>query len=540
MKKITTSLLAIILLLPLFLSAQENFIITRDNTDGFDEPLLREKMKNDGLSPVVIDKLIEQRRELFLKGKNVQWTSLKKANPITNALCSDMGVETGWNSWLGDIGTANSGSQTWTPPPSTPAAPNFSITAGNGIDANTPGPNPGDPKIPVVCPGFGKNSIQLGEQCTAGCVAEQLTFPLTVTANDTNFTYSYAIVIEDAGHSAADQPFVELCIYDQSGNAIPCGCFRYTGGPSIPGFYTVSGASCGWAGTDQYKPWSFVGVNLANYVGQTVNVVITNVDCAQCGHWAYSYWDFSCGKSIYEYCTGTQNINICGPVDPSVAFSYQWYQNGIIMPGETNQCIIVNNPQPTDIYNVYVTQPSGCNFYMDYTLQPTGTSAAFSAAQDTANPLQINFTDLSTGSPASTWYWTFGDGDTSALQNPSHTYSVSGTYTACLIVTDSSGCMDSTCVTFNTATVGMTESDFSSLSVYPNPAQNEIVFDFGNQSTGNTEIIFTTTLGTDVKRIFVNGSGKLRMNVSELTNGAYFIRLKTDSGIATKKIVIAK
>lgn len=521
--------------------AQNNLVMSIDNTVGFDEPSLREKMKNDGLSPAVIDKLIEQRKELFLKGKNVQWTSLKKSNPVTNALCSDMGVESGWNSWLGDLGTANSGfPPTWTPPAALPTAPNFTITTGSGIDPNTPGPNAGDPKIPVVCPGYGKNSIKIGETCVAGCVAEQLTFPLAVTANDTNFTYSYAIVIEDAGHAVADQPFVDLCIYDQSGNPVPCGCFRYTAGPSIPGFFNISNSGCGFAGADQYKPWTFVGVNLANYIGQTVNVVITNVDCAQCGHWAYSYWDFSCGKSIYEYCIGTQNINICAPSDPAISFIYQWYQNGSIMPGSTNQCIIVNNPLPTDIYSVFVQQPSGCNFYMNYTLQPTGASAAFSAAQDTAIPLQINFTDMSTGSPAVSWYWTFGDGDTSALQNPSHTYSVGGTYTACLVVTDSAGCMDSTCITFNTTTLGMIEQSISLLSVYPNPAQNELVFDFGMQSAGNTEIIFSTPLGIEIRRMIMEGSGKHHMDVSEFSKGIYFLKLQTDSGIETKKIVIAK
>src|ERR1035437_1138886 len=40
----------------------------------------------------------------------------------------------------------------------------------------------------------------------------------------------------------------------------------------------------------------------------------------------------------------------------------------------------------------------------------------------------VNFTDESTGSP-STWAWDFGDGGTSSEQNPTHTYSTSGTYT---------------------------------------------------------------------------------------------------------------
>ena len=37
------------------------------------------------------------------------------------------------------------------------------------------------------------------------------------------------------------------------------------------------------------------------------------------------------------------------------------------------------------------------------------------------SPLRVQFTDQSTGNPTS-WYWSFGDGATSANQNPVHTY----------------------------------------------------------------------------------------------------------------------
>ena len=49
-------------------------------------------------------------------------------------------------------------------------------------------------------------------------------------------------------------------------------------------------------------------------------------------------------------------------------------------------------------------------------------------------PLTVQFTDTSTGFPT-TWLWTFGDGTTSALQNPSHTYTAIGLYPVSLTVT---------------------------------------------------------------------------------------------------------
>lgn len=53
-------------------------------------------------------------------------------------------------------------------------------------------------------------------------------------------------------------------------------------------------------------------------------------------------------------------------------------------------------------------------------------------------PLTVSFTDQSTGTPAS-WTWTLGDGATSTLRNPSHTYSNVGMYTVALTVTNAIG-----------------------------------------------------------------------------------------------------
>lgn len=48
-------------------------------------------------------------------------------------------------------------------------------------------------------------------------------------------------------------------------------------------------------------------------------------------------------------------------------------------------------------------------------------------------PLTVTFTDTSSGDTAPTsWSWNFGDGGTSTLQNPVHTYTVPGTYTVTL------------------------------------------------------------------------------------------------------------
>lgn len=54
------------------------------------------------------------------------------------------------------------------------------------------------------------------------------------------------------------------------------------------------------------------------------------------------------------------------------------------------------------------------------------------------NNLTVVFTDTSSGFP-NRWIWDFGDGNSSNLQNPSHTYAQAGTYVVTLTATNSQG-----------------------------------------------------------------------------------------------------
>ena len=75
-------------------------------------------------------------------------------------------------------------------------------------------------------------------------------------------------------------------------------------------------------------------------------------------------------------------------------------------------------------------------------------------------PLTVKFMDTSSDQPIS-WAWNFGDGFTSNLQNPVHTYTTSGSYTVRLDATNSLGtCGNTTGVTVSpmTAAFSMNQS----------------------------------------------------------------------------------
>ncbi len=72
------------------------------------------------------------------------------------------------------------------------------------------------------------------------------------------------------------------------------------------------------------------------------------------------------------------------------------------------------------------------------TVTPNAPTADFSSnSQSGIAPLSVNFSDLSTG--ATSWNWTFGDGNSSASQNPTHIYTEAGNYTVSLTVSNAGG-----------------------------------------------------------------------------------------------------
>jgi len=77
-----------------------------------------------------------------------------------------------------------------------------------------------------------------------------------------------------------------------------------------------------------------------------------------------------------------------------------------------------------------------------------------------AIPLTVQFTDKSTGDITS-WSWDFGDGGTSALQNPSHTYEAEGYYTVSLTVSGPNGSDTNTKVDYIHATSGQIVKEYA-------------------------------------------------------------------------------
>ncbi|MEM6263122.1 MAG: PKD domain-containing protein [Bacteroidota bacterium] len=91
------------------------------------------------------------------------------------------------------------------------------------------------------------------------------------------------------------------------------------------------------------------------------------------------------------------------------------------------------------------TDANGCRDTLTQLMEAYSLPNAGFFSPDTAGcaPHVASFRDVSTGAyTIAAWAWDFGDGNTSNLQNPNHTYTADGRYTVQLIVWDVHGCSD--------------------------------------------------------------------------------------------------
>lgn len=135
------------------------------------------------------------------------------------------------------------------------------------------------------------------------------------------------------------------------------------------------------------------------------------------------------------------------------------------------------------------TSPNRPNMVLDWTAASVIPVANFSANPTSTCSGFVSFFDASNGQPTS-WSWNFGDGNTSSLQNPIHTYTAPGDYTVSLIACNTNGCDTIT----NTNMINVNFTPLLPIAASCSPSTLTFCCDFGitnvsfntiNQSSGS-------------------------------------------------------
>lgn len=91
-----------------------------------------------------------------------------------------------------------------------------------------------------------------------------------------------------------------------------------------------------------------------------------------------------------------------------------------------------------------VTDLNGCDSSIQHQIRIQHPTASFtdSVLLIGCGVTNMQYTDNSTGLSLTGWQWSFGDGASASTQNPTHAYTVPGTYSVILVTTNIAGCTD--------------------------------------------------------------------------------------------------
>lgn len=118
------------------------------------------------------------------------------------------------------------------------------------------------------------------------------------------------------------------------------------------------------------------------------------------------------------------------------------------------------NGLPAGTYTCTVTDANGCTASQSVTLGTAVTLNSDFTFGNVCDGVPVVFADQTTGSTIVSWDWDFGDGNSSSVGAPSHTYAGPGTYTVSLVATSVEGCSDS--IQYNVTIHPNPVADFSS------------------------------------------------------------------------------
>ncbi len=154
----------------------------------------------------------------------------------------------------------------------------------------------------------------------------------------------------------------------------------------------------------------------------------------------------------------------------------------------------------------------------------------------------VSYTNTTTSDVTATYAWDFGDSGTSTNDNPSHTYTQSGTYTVTMIATNACG-VDTATATNTVVVSGVAlQANEKYVRAYPNPNNGTFAIDLRltksdnitiNVFNANGQLVHTQALG-------LTSQENVNLDLSTLTPGVYNVSIHGMNTQIVKRVNIIK
>ena len=237
-----------------------------------------------------------------------------------------------------------------------------------------------------------------------------------------------------------------------------------------------------------------------------------------------------CTQTASFFITNQNNISSVvwnlgnGTTQSNLSFDY-FYNIGTYSPSviltDAAGCVVVYPINPA----ITVTNSNGLNANFFATPNPVDINTA-------VNVLNLSSTS---GSPITSWFWDFGNGTTSNLQNPpSTTYPLVSPYTISLTIGNALGCTSTYSVIINIDDAGVLEESFTLVTIYPNPTNGDFTIT-GLELVGTVSSLTLTDMNGKVVKVLDPKVSKFSM--ASIKPGVYFLNIISGNKQEVLKIV---
>ncbi len=197
------------------------------------------------------------------------------------------------------------------------------------------------------------------------------------------------------------------------------------------------------------------------------------------------------------------------------------------------------------IYLLYCSEPTCCMVAQPDSIfvGEANTLFSFSASPSGGNsvPINVQFTNNTTGNSPLQFLWDFGDGGSSTQQNPLHTYVNFGVYNVSLTVIDNFGCTSDTTITgmiVITDVYAPFNSTAGNITVFPNPSNDFAIIELPEFSrVKDLTLIIYDVNGNIVKTEKIKAT-QTKIDVSGFSKGIYFLKVLSEKGVTVTKMIV--